>query len=274
MNRRKDGRELFEVFRETVAKPAPPAPEAQPAPPRVEPRVEPRAEPRLEPRAPEARVQAIRSEPQAAPRRGVMPPDEPEHVIRLGERRQVAITLSNGWTYGLMIFLVLLLAGAFATGRRFAPIPEPVKEVQAPDEFMAEASRVADVTRLNTPASLPAQPAPQPAPSYAPPEPAPAPPSTPPVTGQASYALCLITYRNRADSRQSAEDVVKFLKTQGFSDARSLVDKARGNLIVAVGSFETTAAADAKDTKVRISALSYKGTSFKDAYFTSLKNYQ
>ena len=259
MNRRRDGRELFEVFKETVAKPAAPVPEAHPAPPRVEPRVEPAAAAR---------------EPQAVQRRGVLPPDEPEHVIRLGERSQVLISLSNGWTYGLLIFLILLLAGAFAMGRRFAPMPEPVKEVQAPDQFLAEAARVAEATKANTPAELPAQPAPQPAPAYTPPPPAPAPPVTTPVTGQTTYALCLITYRNRAETKKSAEDLVAFLKGQGFSDARALVDKARQNIIVAVGSFETTTAAEAKDTKVRVSTLSYKGTSFKDAYFTSLRNYQ
>jgi len=128
---------------------------------------------------------------------------------------------------------------------------------------------VAAVTRVNTPASLVDAAAQAPAPAPQPPVAAP----SAPVTGGANFALCLITYGKGTDTAK-ADEVVKFMQSQGFADARVLYEKSTRKFIVAVGSFATTGDSAAKDAKVRVSALSYKGASFRDAYFTALRNFQ
>jgi len=117
MNRRKDGRELFEVFRETMQAPV------QPDKPR--------------PATPHAPVGAAARPAGGQPAAPVRPAEEAIHTIRLGDHRQIEIFLSNTWAYGLILFALIILSGAFVAGQRFAPAPEPAKQVIAPDEFVS-----------------------------------------------------------------------------------------------------------------------------------------
>lgn len=255
MNRRKDGRELFEVFRETMHKASTAPPEAgqQPAPAKPEPRLVER------------------------PARFEAEPDEPEHVIKLGDSRQVLIVLSNSWIYGLSFFLVLILAGAFVMGRRFAPVREAPVQVDAPEALANEARRVGDVSFVNTPTVVDqARPVAE-QPTYVPVEAQPQPrPQPAPAPEAGNWTICVST-RSSPNSEQTLEamnELVTWLKAQGFADARTLVDKPGRFRVVAVGRFDMSTSPDAKQAISKLSQLTFKGKSLRDAYFVTLKNYQ
>lgn len=261
MNRRKDGRELFEVFRETMATSAPSG--------------------TLQHRGPAGPSFTSAAEPVGRAQ------EEPVHTIRLGDRRQVEVYLSMSWVYWLMIFAFFLLALAFMAGRKFAPVPKPVQAETAPESFIAnEASPVAKaITRVTSPAASTGAAATVPA---APPAdtgaavvervvPRQEPPQVSalaPVTGQGNYTLRLITYSDTPAWRKRAEEVAKFLRDQGFKDVRVLAEKNGKRIIVALGNYATRSGPEINDDKVRLSALSYQGADFKAAYAVNLADYK
>ena len=109
MARRRDGRELFEIFRET--------------------------------KSPQGT--GVKQEGAYVGREPAGPARTPSlHTLRLGDRRQVEVFLSLGWVYGIAFFVFLALVGAFILGRRTVPEPEPVMKIEAPEEFADETAAV------------------------------------------------------------------------------------------------------------------------------------
>jgi len=241
MKARKDGRELFEVFKETMQKPSLPA-----------------------------------VKPQAVLREGpAREYGEPAYVVRLGDRGQIEVTLSNSWAYGLSIFLILLLAAAFVLGRRFAPVPEGAPQVDANQTIVGEGQRVGDVTRINAPtALLPESPVgvvPGDRGAVQPVAPVPA-----PVASRGGHFVCVATYvnPNARETKDKADEVVNFLKQRGFADVRSLVSKDGRHRVVAVGFFATATAVEAKETLSAVRSAEFRNRKFSDAYFQNVRDYQ
>ena len=240
MARRREGRELFEIFKETSAAREKPAGEAVPF---------------------------RRREPAAEGLSGLA------HTIRLGDRRQVEVFLSLGWVYGIIIFLFLALLGMFILGRTLAPAPQPVVTEEAPEDFAEEAARVEAAVPSQPAATAPSTAAEGTAGGPAAAEAAGAagavetsePPV--PVTSQGMYTLVVITYRNKAALKDRAGNVVDFLKARGETDAQVVVGKSGKWIFVIVGSFETTRSEDAQRLRERIRALSYEGDKFNTAYY-------
>jgi hypothetical protein len=232
------------------------------------------------------------------------------HTIKLGDRKHIELFLSNAWAYGIILFAILALAGAFAMGRRFAPPVEQVQQVDVPQEFMTEAARIAD-TRANTPASASGQAparlydpatvtvgrgtgsgtgfagsapqgqAPGPVRTAAagqsqPAQPLPIRALTPaPATGGDMYAVCILTYSNKGGSdKDRAAAVVKFLQDQGLPYARALTKKSGTQLVVTVGSFPTRNTPEARQLISRVVKLKYPNTDFSTAYEISIGAYQ
>lgn len=230
MARRRDGRELFEIFRETKA--------AQ--------------------RASEQQESAyVGREPGGQARTPSL------HTLRLGDRRQVEVFLSLGWVYGIAFFLFLALVGAFILGRRTAPEPGPVAEVEAPGDFADETAaltydqrREAAQPETETPATEAAAAASQPE--------APA-----PVTSQGLYTLRVATYRNVSAQRQMAEEFVDWLKSQDY-DARVVTSRSGKSLYVTIGSFETTRSEEAKNLQAEVRSLKFKNTPLGDAFYQNV----
>jgi hypothetical protein len=245
MNRRKDGRELYEVFKEQMAAVTQPVKK-------------------------EAAV--YRPEPKVSP----IAADSAVHTIRLGDRREVEVFLSLAWVYGLIFFVLLLVAGAFMVGRHFAPPPEQIEAVDAPVSFAHQAETVGDVTRVAVDKPQPPQPAVAGPANRAASVSQPSGDAAAPVevSSGGMYTLCVLTNRNKGTAKAGAEDVVKYLKSQGLPDVRLLSDKAHGNLVVAVGSFATKDDANIDKIKAKVKAMSYKDKGFKDAYLTTLKGYE
>lgn len=250
MARRRGGRELVEVFKELSE--SPPAEAHRPA--------------RLGEDKPLTTTRA-------------------QHTLSLGDRRQVTVYLSMGWVYGIIFFLVILTALAFAMGRQFAPVREAAAAVEAPEEFVIEARQVGEVTRPNVPVGLSdetaagrseaEEPAGVSGTAEAEPEVVEVTPVAPAITSGNMYAVMVVTYFNRRGDTEKAEDVVRFLTANGYENVRMLVHKESGNLVVTAGSFPTTKASEAQRVMSGIKELSYKGSkAFSTAYFTTLKGYQ
>ena len=230
MARRRDGRELFEIFRETK--------DAQKG----------------------AAVQ-----PGAVTERPVRAAGSPAvHTVRLGDRRQVEVFLSLGWVYGIAFFVFLALVGAFVLGRRTTSAPEPVQETEAPAAFTEETRNVVSTATGAGASAGTAAPAvaatPAPARDAAAPE---------AVTSRGQYTLRVITYRG-ASAQATAEKFVAWLKEQGFADARVVKSSTGGNVYVTIGSFETYRSADAQDLQRRVRALKYQNMTLEDAYFQNV----
>jgi hypothetical protein len=244
MNRRKDGRELYEVFKEQMAAVSQPGASKEAAVFRPEPKVSPIAS------------------------------DMAMHTVRLGDRRQVEVFLSMTWVYGLIFFVLLLVVAAFMVGRHFAPPPEQIEAIDAPPSFATHAGEVGDAKMI-----VPAPERPMPAGPQAPNRPAsvtqpPAPASTVEVSSGGMYTFAVSTYRSKGTNKALADETVKALKDMGLPDVRLLNDKAHGNLVVAVGSFATKDDPEAAKLKARLAKTSYKGSVFKDVYMTTLKGYE
>jgi hypothetical protein len=239
MARRRDGRELFEVFKDLKI-PPPQAPGA--------------------PMAGAARQPPIQRSGTAL------------HTLRLGDRTQVELFLSLGWVYGIAFFVFLALLGAFVVGRRTAPSPEPTKEIEAPAEFARETSNVVSDTGTGSTEAPPTFPAGSP--SGTPPaetaDVAERPPA--PVTSRGRYVVCVVAYRNKTLQRKLAEEFRGWLKEQGpdFADARIVEGQGLNNIYVVTGSFETRDNQAAKDLQSRVRALTYKGDTFERAYITAV----
>ncbi len=245
MARRREGRELFEIFKETSA---------------------------AREKAPGDIAPHGYYEPASDGLSGLA------HTIRLGDRRQVEVFLSLGWVYGIIIFLFLALLGMFILGRTLAPVPQPVVTEKAPESFTEEAARVGAAAP-----SQPAPAASSTATEGAAESPAAieatgtsggagavttGPPA--PVTSQGMYTLVVITYRNKPALKERAGKVVDFLKARGETDAQVVVGKSGKWIFVIVGSFETTRSEDARRLQERIRALSYEGDKFSTAYYVSV----
>ena len=230
MARRRDGRELFEIFRETKAAQGS---AAQPQVPYVT------AEQRGQPRTP------------------------PLHTLRLGDRHQVEVFMSLGWVYGIAFFVFLALVGAFILGRRTAPEPEPAPPAEAPASFADEAGPV-------TASRPPAEQRESPVTAGEAPQPEPEEPEAPaPVTTQGLYTLRVATYQNVSAQRQQAEDFVAWLKEKGY-DAQMVVSKSGKSLYVTIGSFETTRSEEARKLLSEVRSLKYKSASFADAFYQNV----
>ncbi|MHC4714764.1 MAG: SPOR domain-containing protein [Planctomycetota bacterium] len=237
MARRRDGRELFEVFKDMKIPP---------------------------PQAPGAPLTGTVRQPPIQ-RSGTA-----LHTLRLGDRTQVELFLSLGWVYGTAFFVFLALLGAFVVGRRTAPAPEPIKEVEAPAEFARETTNVVtDTGHAEAPPTAPADdPAGMmPAGTTDVAEPPPA-----PVTSRGRYTVCVVAYRKKALHRQLAEEFVGWLKEQGpdFADARIVEGRSLNNIYVVIGSFETRTGQEAKGLQSKVRGLTYKGDTFSGAYITTI----
>jgi hypothetical protein len=242
MARRREGRELFEIFKETKA-----------APPGV---------PR--PLSPFAR----RDAPAQTGGPSVL------HTFRLGDRRQVEIFLSLGWSYGLICCLFLLLVGAFIVGGWRAPPPPSAGTVEASKELIDEASRVGEVTLPaatggQTPPAGEASRQPQP-PTLAGTGEAETPQPVP-VVVQGTYTLRIATYKPTARERPMAEDFVDFLKNEGFSEAKLVQGKSGDWIYVTVGSYETTQSPEAKSDEAKVKKLKYKNHDFSKVFFQDIR---
>ncbi len=234
MARRRDGRELFEVFREMKTTPQQP-----PTGPLAA-----------------AQRQPLMSRVPAAP-----------HTLRLGDRIQVELSLSWGWVYGTLFFVFLALLGAFIIGRRTAPAPEPMQEIEASAEFAQETRPVVapETSGTSTPPTA--------GPSTVAPETIET--TTPaPVTGTGQYTLRVATYRNTAAQRGLAEEFVAWLKKQDprLADARVAEGKSLNNIYVIIGSFETRDEQAARDLQTKVRSLTYKGDTFEKAYIENVGN--
>jgi len=246
MNRRKDGRELYEVFKEQLAAATQTAKKDAPVF---------RAEPKV-----------VASEPAV-------------HTLKLGDRRQVELFLSTGWTYGLIFFVLLVAFGAFALGRKFPGTTEVVEAVQAPPGAVSNLKQVGEVAQLMQPMQLqggaqqPAQVAQQQA-SVAGQAGTNTPGGTVQVSGAGMFTICVITYFNKGNARAGADEVAKFLQSKNFPDVRVLTDKSHARLIVAVGTFATKNGADLNATKAELAKTVYKTTRFDKTYVATLKGYE
>jgi hypothetical protein len=226
MARRRDGRELFEIFRETKSGPQEPAGEEI------------------------SQAAAARREPGR----------EAEHVIRLGDRRDVEFVLSKNWICWIAFFLFSLLLIAFLFGRRMAPeAPEPVSTVEAPESFREDAAPVmsgagsiaveeegeADSAGVEETPGAPE-----------------------PIRARGQLTILVATYRNRADQRERAEEFMEWFRKNGFPDAK-LVTSQSGKWIYAItGSYETT---DRGSEDMRtIKSLKYRNSSFGGATFKNV----
>ncbi len=237
MARRRDGRELFEVFRDMKIPP---------------------------PQAPGAPLAGA----------GRQPPIQRSgtalHTLRLGDRTQVELFLSLGWVYGIAFFVFLALLCAFVVGRRTAPVPEPAKEVEAPAEFARETRNVVTdavpaETGSGSSAYEPTGTTPAETGDVAEPPPE-------PVVSRGRYTLCVVAYRKKALHRQLADEFVAWLKEQGpdFADARVVEGQSLNNIYVVIGSFETRDNQAARDLQSKVRALTYKGDTFSGAYITTV----
>ncbi len=236
MARRREGRELFEVFREAKS--------AQ--------------------QGTQAEHRSFASPDAAEVDTGVSP-----HRMRLGDRALVVVTMSRSWAYGLIFFLFLALLGAFILGWRTAPVPEPVSEVEAPEEFAGTASGVGDIARAreSEPRTLAPSAGEGTVGETAGEEPARVGVVTP-VVRQGMYTLVVATYGTKELHRELAAELAEFLKGKNLSDVQVVRSSTR--TYVTVGSFETSRGEGAQRVKTRVHALSFKNTKFGDAYFESV----
>jgi hypothetical protein len=245
MNRRKDGRELYEVFKEQLAAATQTVKKEDPVF---------RAEPKV-----------VASEPAV-------------HTFKLGDRRQVELFLSMGWTYGLIFFALLLVFAAFALGRHFAVATEVVEAVQAPPGAVSNLKQVGEVAQPMQPAQLqngaqqPAQAAQQASVSGQAGTNMPG--GAVQVSGGGMFTICVITYFNKGNARAGADEVAKFLQSRNLPDVRVLTDKSHARLIVAVGTFATKNGADLTAMKAELAKTVYKTTRFDKTYVATLKGYE
>lgn len=245
MARRREGRELFEIFKETKAAPS-------------------------EHGAAKAPYVA------RGPRETAAGPAL--HTLRLGDRPQVEVFMSLGWAYGLIIFVFMALLASFILGRRMAPKAEEVATMEAPAEFEAEAARVGEVRReaetaADTPTiavaggaggvTLPGAGSEVEADPEAVTSPA-------PVPSPGKYTLRVAYYKNTASQAKMAKDFVAFLKSKDFEDAKVVSGRDPKNLYVTIGSYETSRGEKAQELIEKVKRLSYKGHDFSKVYFQNV----
>ena len=218
MMRRKNGRELYEVFRETTAS-------GQMVPPPAQ------------------------SQKKASAEEGA---SAKTHVFRLGDERYAEFSLSTGWTYGIIVLVILLASGAFMLGRHFGPVSSATPAARSTERVVSGAARTGEAGLVNTATSL-------------------APASVVPAAmavQQGGYTVRCATYTNSQTGRARAEEAAADLRAQGFANVRVLATKDRRYLILAVGVFATTQ--DATQVKDRIVRL----PEFRDAILSQLKDYE
>jgi len=238
MARRRNGRELFEIFREMKSS--------------------------RDAAAPQESVYIGRERAKTAGTPAL-------HTLRLGDRHQVEVFLSLGWVYGIVFFVFLALVGAFILGRRTVGEPEPVRTVEAGEGFADETAAVTYGERREEPQAGEHAVAAEAAAAEEEGEGVQEAAAPAPVAAQGLYTLRVATYRNVAAQRKMADDFVAWLKEQGY-DARTVIGRNSRNLYVTIGSFETTRSDEANDLLREIRSLEYKNKSLADAFYQNVNS--
>lgn len=232
MARRKDGRELFELFREIKS---------------------------AREQAPDVKPQAYRPREIGESRSGSL------HSFRLGDRRQIELQMSLGWVYGVLFFVFLALVGAFILGRRTGPAIEPVGTVEAPAEFADETAPVRTAAPLaegtSTDVATVAESSADDAAVAAE-----APPAR--VTARGQYTLRVEAYKK--SKRGLAEEFLAWLHEKGYDEARIVTGRTGKMLYVTIGSFETTQGKEPKRLEAEVHSLVYKKHRLNEAYFQAV----
>lgn len=239
MARRKDGRELFELFREIKS---------------------------TQEQASVAKSQDYR------PQELDEGPSRSMHSFRLGDRRQVELAMSLGWVYGILFFVFLALVGSFILGRKTAPAIEPVVTVEAPEEFADETAAVRTATPSDEtpPETAPGASTGVAAPSDASAAGAAGAAAEPPerVTARGQYTLRVAAYKK--SKRDLAKEFLAWLHERGYEEARIVTSKTGEHLFVTIGSFETTRNVAAQNLLAEIRSLVYKKKLLSDAYYQNV----
>jgi len=238
MARRRNGRELFEIFREMKSS--------------------------QDSAAPQESVYIGREQAKTAGTPAL-------HTLRLGDRHQVEVFLSLGWVYGIAFFVFLALVGAFILGRRTVGEPEPVTTVEAGEGFSDETAAVTYGEQAQEPRAGEGEVAAEATAAEDEGEAVQEAAAPAPVAPQGLYTLRVATYRNVSAQRKMADDFVDWLKEQGY-DARTVIGGNSRNLYVTIGSFETTRSDEANDLLREIRSLEYKNKSLGDAFYQNVNS--
>lgn len=239
MTRRKDGRELFEVFRQTASASAPSAKAGATgatgqAPAHV------------------AEKTGGGGETGATGGTGV-------HRFCLGDSPKVEMFFSIGWVVGIAIFIALVVLGAFVLGRRLGPARGAAvapEAVDAPEEYVAAAAKVGQAGRVT--ASRPDETG----------------RGTQGVAATGATGAWMIRVASYPDTNMGkalAEKTARSFSAVRYPEVRVMAEKSgKRQLVVVVGAFASNGDRTALEMQSRIKSM----PDFRSAYIVPSNDYK